>query len=160
MKKENLIKINATIDSKEKVAQAADQLAQAVLDGHIDPKEAAVALDAMGKVIKAAIDKIDDLVLTELGKYHKGERILVGRIELQPKEAAPKYDYAGTGDLVWQSLAAKKAEAEKALKERETFLKALSSPVTVVDEETGEVTRITPPGKSSTSTYAIIYPKG
>mgnify|MGYP003342689673 CR=1 FL=1 len=154
-----LVKFAPNLDSKAKVAEAAQQLTQAVHNGDIDAKEAAVALDAMAKVLKAAIDDIDELVLTELGKYHKGERINVGRIELQPRETATRYDYAGTGDVVYARLLVAKADIDRQLKDREALLKVLKEPTTLVDESTGEVYTVSPPARTSVSTYAILYPK-
>lgn len=154
-----LVKFAPNLDSKAKVAEAATQLTQAVHDGIIDAKEAAVALDAMAKVLKVAIDDIDELVLAELDKYAKGERINVGRIELQRRESATRYDYASTGDVVYERLLQAKADIDRQLKDREALLKALTKPITWVDESTGEVYTVNPPTRSSVSTYAILYPK-
>lgn len=158
-KETELVKLTPTLDSKAKVAEAANQLASAVIEGKVDPKEAAVALDAMAKVIKGAMDSIHEHVLTELGKYSRGEKITVGRIELQRREAATRYNYEACNDPIYSRLAEAADAATKALKEREAFLKAVPAPFTMVDEETGEVVKVQPAAKTSTTTYALIYPK-
>lgn len=163
MKKEkantDLVGFIPNLDSKAKLDKAASQMAQAVIDGRVDAKEAAVALDAMSKVIKAAMDSIHEHVLHELDKYHRLEKITIGRVELQRREAGTKYNYSGCGDPVYGRLAEAARIANNALKEREQFLKALPAPFTQVDEETGEISKVYPPAKSSTTTFSVIYHK-
>jgi hypothetical protein len=155
-----LLKWVPTLASKADIQSAATELTQAVHRGDIDAKEAAVALDTMTKVLKAAIDDIDELVLTELGKYTKGERIKVGAIELQPRETGIRYDYSACSDPELDELLVQLYEVNEAIKVRQELLKAIKAPTTVVDPVTGEVITLQPPRRTSTSSYAIIYPKG
>lgn len=155
----DLINWVPAVDTKEKLAKTAEMLTEAVTEGRVDPIQAAVAFDALSKIMKTAIEQINGLVLTEIGKYHKQEKITVGRVEIREKEAGTRYDYSDTGDPIWTRLMEIKTANDKALKERETFLQSLSRSITVVDEETGEVYKIYPPVKKSTTTYALFYPK-
>jgi len=73
-------------------------------------------------------------------------------------EASTKYDFSACGDPIWNDLSEHLEYVKMALKERETFLKSLKSPIIleIVNPRTGEVfpdTNIYPPIKSSTSTF-------
>jgi len=155
-----LLKWVPTLASKADIQTAATELTQAVHRGDIDAKEAAVALDTMAKVLKAAIDDIDELVLIELGKYAKGERIHVGAIELAPRETGVRYDYSACQDPELDALLVQQYEINERIKERQELLKAIKAPTTVVDDATGEIVTLHPPRRTSTSSYAVIYPKG
>jgi hypothetical protein len=43
------------------------------------------------------------------------------------------------------------------VKHRETFLKALKEPLSIIDEETGDLQRVHPPKKSSSTTVKVTF---
>lgn len=80
-----------------------------------------------------------------LDKLEKGYSIHDVKIE----QAATKteYDYSVCHDCIYNGLLSAFETAKTNLKEREAFLKALKVKMTVVDEDTGEVSEIYPPNK-------------
>ncbi len=80
-----------------------------------------------------------------LDKLEKGYSIHDVKIE----QAATKtdYDYSVCKDCIYNGLVAAAEKAKTELKEREDFLKGLKTKLTIVDEDSGEVSTIYPPNK-------------
>jgi len=66
-----------------------------------------------------------------------------------------KYDFTNCNDNVWDDLNATVERGKELLKERETFLKSITKKLTVVDEETGDISEINPPIKSGKMGFTL-----
>ena len=122
--------------------------------------ESAEAIAAMEQFIKAikAHDLYKQSVIDELAKYGKSY-VNSNGTKIEPMEAAIKYDFSACGDIILKGLEEKLEILETLIKERQTFLKSVPlSGLDLVTEE-GEVIRLYPPSKSSTSTYKITLAK-
>lgn len=134
----------------EQVSRFSKQLVQSVMDGETNPLQLLVMLRALEKTSEVVIDCIRENINSEASKFSEREINMFGAT-LEKSEVGTKYDYASTGDIEWEQRDALVNAATNLRKEREAFLRALKEPMTVVNEETGEVTQIRPPLKRSTT---------
>lgn len=127
-----------------------DGVIQSVKEGEINPLTVLIQLKAMEQATERILKEIKDNLLTEAGKYPEREFEYLGN-KITKAEHGTKYDYSNCNDPVYKRLSDVATQANKQLKERETFLKAVKQPFNFLDESTGEVFVITPPTKKSTS---------
>lgn len=137
----------------------ANRLINPVLDGDINPVEAAVKAKALIEVLTKFVndDRVKDCTLSEIEK--NGKETSWNGARLTIKEVGVKYDYSDCNDPVYMDLLKQKGVIDKQLKERESFLKSLSNRTTIVDDETGEVATVIPPVKMSSQGYTITFSK-
>ena len=136
------------------VAKFSKLLIQGVRSGDINPLQLVVQLHALTKVYEEVREEIEENVLKEADKFP--ERVIErygARIE--KAEVGTKYNYLKTGDLEYEQLHADAQTANRRLKDREDFLKALKEPIQLLDERTGELYQIHPPFKTSKSGFKI-----
>ena len=112
-------------------------------------------MDMLVKEIKDN-DNYRNYIYNEVSKYGKSHTTESGtKIELA--EVGTKYDYSLTGDLILKELEEQKTILDAKIKERQTFLKAISKPIEVLFAD--EVVTLYPPAKTSTSSVKITISK-
>jgi hypothetical protein len=136
--------------TQSQVDNFSDGVIHDVKYGNEDPLKVLVSLKAFDKASERIQKEIRENCLTAADKYPGASFEFVGN-KIEKSEMGVKYDYAGTGDPVYQKLFAIAEQANAQLKERETFLKAVTAPFSFLDEATGEVSVISPPNKKSTT---------
>ena len=136
--------------SRAGIDLASDQLIEAVRAGEVKSLKLRVWAKMMEQIIERVLKETISNQLTEADKYPSGKIEEFGAI-IERAELGTKYDYSGCGDTTWERLHADFETAKSRLSEREAFLKAMKSPMTIIDEMTGEVVAISPPVKTSTS---------
>lgn len=145
--------------SKSQIKIMADMSLQEIFEnGKII--EAAEALTVMENFIKElrSNKQFTDYVRDEISKNGKDYETNSAKLELA--EAGIKYDYSQCNDEIHKKLSEQIESFKGLLKDRETFLKTVpESGLSVFNEQTGELTTIYPPSKSSTSTYKITLKK-
>ena len=122
--------------------------------------EAAEALSVMENFIKElrANKQFSDYVRDEIAK--NGKQIETQSAKLELAETGVKYNFDNCGDAIYQQLEQQLQSVEADLKDRKEFLKTVPlSGLSIINEQTGEVSTIYPPSKSSTSTYKITLKK-
>lgn len=127
-----------------------DQLIESVKQGEVNPLEVLIQLRAFEKVTKRVLEEIKDELLTASAKYPETRIELYGSV-IEKAELGTKYDYSVCNDPVFERLEVDANTSTERMKSRQEFLKALKEPLTFVDEESGEVVRILPPTKKSTT---------
>lgn len=127
-----------------------DGVIQAVQGGEINPLTVLVQLRAMAKASERILKEIDANIMAEADKYSEKAFDFMGNT-ITKAEHGTKYDYSNCGDPIYNRLLRVATEASEQLKERETFLKAITKPFSFLDESTGEVFLISPPVKKSKS---------
>lgn len=137
-------------ETKDQVNIFSNQLIQAVKRGEINPLELKAYFKAMEKVVEIVDRQTRTNQLSEADKYSEKEFEAFG-FKISKEELATKYDYLSCGDYEYERLHAELETAKARLKDRETFLKAIKEPTTIVYESTGEVITVKPPVKTSTS---------
>jgi hypothetical protein len=97
---------------------------------------------------KAYIETIQSAVVSEIQKYPERSFKLHGR-EVSTMESSTQYDFLNTGDIEYCMAEQAFNEAKARLDERKKFLKTLKGSVSMVDDDSGEVYRVTKPVKTS-----------
>jgi hypothetical protein len=136
------------------VARFSKQLIESVKSGNSNPLELVVQLHALTKVYELVREEIEENILKEAEKYPEKVIERYGA-RIEKAEVAVKYDYSTSRDPVWESLASEAMMYNERKKERETFLKALTEPFTMLNKDTGELDEIRPPVKTSKSGIKI-----
>lgn len=132
------------------IGQFSKQLIQGVQEGNINPLELLVVLRALGGVSKTVLDCINENIQTAADKYNEKEFEVFGA-KIQKGDVGVEYDYKSSGDRDWERFATDEATAAARRKERETFLRSLKEPMSVLDEDSGETWQIRPPLRRSKS---------
>lgn len=123
----------------------------------IDSADALAKMELLIKEIKSSREWIDYL-RDEVSKYGKEVRTTSGtKIELA--EVGVKYDYSQCNDDILNQLNAQLEMLESNIKERQTFLKTISPSGIDIIDEFGEVKKIYPPSKTSTSSVKTTIQK-
>lgn len=132
------------------VAKFSKQIIEAVQQGQANPLEVLVMLRALEAVSELVRDEIQDNIVNEANKYAEKKFEAFGAL-VEKCEVGTKYLYETSKDIEWEQLNSEFKTIERRRKEREEFLRALKEPMTAVNEETGEVYKISPPLKKSSS---------
>ncbi len=127
-----------------------DGVIQSVKSGEINPLTVLVQLRALAKASERILKEINSEIMNEADKYSGNEFEFSGN-KITKTEHGTKYDFSKCNDTAWEMYDQKRASAIESMKDREAFLKALKSPMNVLDELTGEVIILNPPTKKSTS---------
>jgi hypothetical protein len=131
----------------EGVAEFSRQIIDSLNNGDIEPLKFKVFLKGIEKTIEKIRETLDPLALEEAEKFGQKSFSYSGaKIDL--RETGVKYLFDKCNHPKWASI-------EKEKKEIESFLKGIKSPTTLVDETTGEVVKVYPPAKKSTSSIII-----
>ncbi len=131
-----------------------DGIIESVKNGEASGLEVLTFFKAFEKVAERVKKEIHDNVMKE-ADLHPGTKFEVMGNQFEKAELGTKYDYAICGDPVYARRKDIADIAAGQLKEREAFLKALKEPITIVDEDSGEVITVRPPAKTSTSGIKI-----
>jgi hypothetical protein len=136
--------------SRTGIDVASDQIIEAVRSGEVNPLKVRVWIKTMEEILERVKKETADSQLREAEKYAEKSFQFAGAT-LTKSEHGTKYNYAVCGDTTWERLDvdAKTAISKRSM--REEFLKSLKEPLTIVDEMTGEVVKINPPVKTSTT---------
>ncbi len=127
-----------------------NQVIQAVQNGEVNPLKVRVWLKTMEDIIERVKKETADHQLRESEKYPEKAFEYSGA-KIEKSELGTKYNYSGSNDPIYNHRKQIADAANEQLKEREEFLKALKEPLILVDDESGEVARIVPPLKTSTT---------
>lgn len=122
--------------------------------------EAAEALSVMENFIKElrGNKQFTDYVRDEISK--NGKQLETNSAKIELAETGVKYNFDNCGDVIFEQLSQQLESIEADLKDRKEFLKTVPvSGLSIMNEQTGELTTIYPPSKSSTSTYKITLKK-
>jgi membrane-anchored protein YejM (alkaline phosphatase superfamily) len=122
--------------------------------------EAAEALSVMETFIKElrGNKQFSDYVREEISK--NGKQLETNSAKIELAETGIKYSFDNCGDVIYEQLNQQLESIEQQLKDRKEFLKTVSvSGLSIINEQTGEVSTIYPPSKQSTSTYKITLKK-
>ncbi len=135
------------IDAKKSnLANAVQTITDEVANGNYDSLKGLV-LSLKGKALFTDLEKALRSLANKdyLDKLEKGYSIHDVKVE----QAATKteYDYTVCKDCIYDGLVTAAEKAKTELKEREDFLKGLKTKLTIVDEDSGEVSTIFPPNK-------------
>jgi hypothetical protein len=101
-----------------------------------------------------------DYARGEVAKYGKNGYTAPNSVKYVNQETGTKYNFEQCNDQVLVELYSELVDIKTRIKEREDFLKAIPAKGTdILDPDTGEVTTLYPPAKSSKSSIVITLPK-
>lgn len=146
--------------TKENQKATAQTLVTKVVEGEADPIQVFSTVKALVECLTIFLkDKgVVDSTITACEKYGKSGAMFNGA-NLCIAEVGVKYDYSTCGDPDWDDLTAKKAELDAKIKAREAFLRGIPGEATIVNEETGQITKIYPPTKTSSTSVKVTFAK-
>jgi hypothetical protein len=140
--------------TRQSIGETVAVILKAVDDGAVNPLEARIRLKAIEEVVKTASSSIARYVRDEAEKHGTRSFEYMGaKVELA--ETGVDYNYDVCGDPEWEALQSNMKQLKADIKAREEFLKSLKKPLTVANDETGEIITINPPVKTSTSGVKI-----
>ena len=142
-------------ETKQQIDVFASQLEHALNNGQIVPTDLLRFQKAFEKVFEKIKPTLIDNTINEISQYEKNA--VIKGSEFSIVEAGTKYDFSVCNDLEYKALEFTLEKAKEALKQRETFLKAIKEPLQVIDETSGEVFTIYPPKKTSTTTVKVTF---
>lgn len=119
-----------------------DYIVNTIESGSDDPLKVLAISKKMEYITKRVTERIKQNSELEAEKYGDKPFEFMGT-EMHYTTTSTRYDFSACGDPKWN-------EASKIASERESFLKALKGPMTVVIEETGEAVTVNPPRKIQT----------
>jgi hypothetical protein len=152
----NLLKQDE-LQGKAKMLAIINSVTDAVDNGEVKPIEAVITLCTFEKAIEQAKKLITPAVIDEITKHGKKAEML--GCELTLMEGGTKYDYTNCQDNVLDTLNEDKKALDAQIKEREAFLKGLPTDGIEIVTEDGEVIKLFPPSKTSTSTFRFAFSK-
>lgn len=140
--------------TRQSIGETVAVILKAVDEGAVNALEARIRLKAIEEVVSTASSSIAKYVRDEAEKHGaKSFDYMGAKVELA--ETGVNYNYDVCGDQEWEELQASLKQLKADIKAREEFLKSLKKPITVANEETGEIITINPPVKTSTSGVKI-----
>jgi len=146
-----------------------------VLEGKVSAvtaMEAFMLMSKAGSELKDLIDETGKVSMTSLiceeiqqNSDNKKDFTTNKGTKFSLAETGTKYDYSACGDPLYNSLVSKKKALDEEIKARETFLKSIKDFLitSIPDPESGELLEnitITPPTKTSNSSYKVTLLKG
>lgn len=150
--------------SEAGVERVSDKLFQDVLEGKtsaINMVEMFKFVEEVGKKVKGMADpsgkyKFSELVRDEIKRNSEDQKSCKSKYgtKFELAETSTSYDFTACKDPEWNSMDKTMKALKEKIKERETFLKTIGNKgLSFVNEETGEVSKLFPPIKTSTSSY-------
>ncbi|WP_289872904.1 hypothetical protein [uncultured Duncaniella sp.] len=146
--------------SKSSQTDFANNLIKSVTKGEVDPIAAfcqirglsdSLSLFLKNEEVKEAVDKAKEKWGSAPAEFH-GAKLTI-------TESGVKYDFSVCNDSKWNDLYEQKKEIEALLKEREAFLRGIRQCETVVDEETGEISKLYAPARSASTCVKVTFAK-
>lgn len=135
------------------------RLVEKLESGAADPLQIHKQVKSMEDLIKqiTSNEKYQSYVLATA--QHYGKSFELNGAKYQVKEAGTKYDYSQCNDPELYAMQKQLDELTEKIKNRQKFLQ-LAPPegIEVLEDQTGEVYRIYPPSKTSTTTVSITLP--
>jgi hypothetical protein len=129
------------LGKKEIIALARTNDYNILAAGETDPLKLKIQIKRLIEYLGEIDNQLSDASHTEA--LHYGEKTFeLDGAEVNICDLGVRYDY--TGDHEWTRLNMAETEIALKRKERENYLKALKEPITVVDEETGEIRKVNP----------------
>jgi hypothetical protein len=149
------------ITSREKLSRLTSDFRNEVLEGNINPLQAAAILKALEDFTKSlrADILIRDCVKEELDRYPE-KVVKYNGVTFTKKTLGTRYDFSGCGDGELTRLQMKAEIASEALKKRQEFLKVIpDGGIDAFDTTTGETFKLFPPVKISEDGYSVMLDK-
>ena len=146
--------------TKSQLKEISKQFIEAISENGriIETAELIAKMEAFIKEIRSSKDFID-MVRDEVTKEGSKAKVTVTGVKIELAETGIKYDFSQCNDYDLNCLLEESERLEVQIKERKEFLKLLPKAGIDVVTNFGEVLRIYPPSKSSTSNFKTTISK-
>lgn len=141
-------------ETKSQIKDYTRLIRESVLNGEVEPLRFAAQISALEQLFKALKSDhlIKDVVLEEAEKYNS-KSFEKDFAKFQVKETGVRFDYTNCNDSEWFEIDAKIKELTANKKERETFLKGITTETEVYGSDG---VQLNPVIKTSTTSVAVI----
>ena len=142
--------------TKEQRVEFTHQLIERLNNGELDPLKTHLQVKALEDMLETLKNSKDykDAVLN--AAVQNGKEFEYMSAKFNVKEVGVKYDYTKCESPAYEEIMADYNDAAKRKKDMEDFLKKVPhSGLDIINGVTGEVTRVYPPAKSSTTSVAV-----
>jgi len=140
---------------KQSLNKFASSIIQDVKEGRENPLEIHLLIKKYEYVLNEIKENIRVNLNTEVSKY--GEKPFdYGSAQMHYSPTATSYDFSTCADPEWEQMNLDLLELKERMKARESFLKTLGEPTTLIMKDSGEVVTIYPPIKKSTMGVKVI----
>ena len=140
--------------TKDEIQNFSIKIISELESGMIKPLDLLKQIKCFEKVIEQTKDTLLKMAREEAEKYGAKSFEYKG-VKIELAEVGTKYDYSQCNDFVLAKVSEDLSKLNESKKQRETFLKSLKEPISLVDEESGDITQVLPPIKSSTSSLKV-----
>lgn len=146
--------------TKENQKATAQTLVTKVVEGEADPIQVFSTVKALVECLTIFLKDKDvvDSTIAACERYGKTGALYNGA-NLCVAEVGVKYDYSACNDPEWDDLSKQRAELDAKIKARETFLRGIPREATILNEDTGEITKVVPPIKTSSTSVKVTFAK-
>lgn len=146
--------------TKENQKATAQTLVTKVVEGEADPIQVFSTVKALVECLTIFLKNKDvvDSTIAACERYGKTGALYNGA-NLCVAEVGVKYDYSACNDPEWDDLSKQRAELDAKIKARETFLRGIPREATILNEDTGEITKVVPPIKTSSTSVKVTFAK-
>lgn len=148
--------INELPSNLDQVALFVEKVKVEVLSGEYNPLEVLKQLRMAQKALEILNkdDEIEEAAQKEHAKHGTKSVEIFGAVFTQ-KETGVRYDYESCGDSEWGRYKSAETFAADNRKQREKFLQSLTEPITILNEETGQIETVNPAPKTSTTKLSV-----
>lgn len=153
----NFQEIEQRQHSKKEIKALAREEAETRLQSEQDLMPDYVQAKRIQDYISEWMSQVKSRIVDERELYAKTEELRIYGATVSVMEAGARYDFSVCQDPQWDELSNRIEALKKELKQRENYLKGISGSETVVDEETGDINKLFPPKKTSTTVPKIDY---
>jgi len=145
--------INNMPETKAEIKNFVQLVSDSVKEGNINPLTLTIKLKAVEEVAKQINKEIKELATTEASKHGKSFDYQNAKVEVA--QVGVKYDYSKCQCSEWDELEMEIVRLKEKQKERETFLKTIKGQLTIVNEDTGEMSTIYEPLRTGSESIKI-----
>lgn len=133
--------------NKKSISDISIAIEQSVSDGHEDPLKALILAKKLQELGKSIEEKVKDFAIDE-SRLSKGEVYKTLDVEVTQRDIGVRYNFSKCGHSKWEDLNREFLKIKSEKDEIEKTLKTVTKPLTMIDDETGEVVEINPPVRS------------
>ncbi len=131
------------------VSVFSDQLIEGVQEGTINPIELRVFIKSLEMILER-VNKETQKNQLNAADFYPEKTFKAFGAEITKGATFTSYDYSGCNDKEWDRWNKEKEIVSEKVKKREIFLRSMTKPESVFDEDTGETWTINPPVKKET----------
>lgn len=141
---------------KELIKKAKNDASNEVESGLIDPLHRYLLAKGAIDYLNQYTNSIHDSAFDEYTKHSKKEISMIGR-KISSSEFGTSYDYSNCNHPKLKEMEDQFILLKQKIDDIKSTLKSLKESITMVDDETGEVYKVNPPLKKSTTKLKIVY---